>query len=74
VLADVAKTHGLSLHQTALAFLTRRASIFAIPKAARMAHVEENAKASEAKLSAADIARLEEAFPLGVKPRGLPMI
>jgi diketogulonate reductase-like aldo/keto reductase len=74
VLADVAKTNGLSLHQTALAFLTRRPSVFAIPKAARLAHVEENAKASEAKLSDADIARLEEAFPLGVKPRGLPMI
>jgi diketogulonate reductase-like aldo/keto reductase len=74
VLADVAKANGLSLHQTALAFLTRRPSVFAIPKAARLAHVEENAKASDVKLSEADITRLEEAFPLGVKPRGLPMI
>lgn len=74
VLADVAKAKGLSLHQAALAFLTRKASVFAIPKAARMAHVEENAKAADIELSAADIARLEEAFPLGVKPRGLPMI
>lgn len=74
VLADVAKANGLSLFQTALAFLTRRTSVFAIPKAARLAHVEENAKASEAKLSDADVARLAEAFPLGVKPRGLPMI
>ena len=74
VLADVAKANGLSLFQTALAFLTRRASVFAIPKAARLAHVEENAKASGKKLSDADVARLAEAFPLGVKPRGLPMI
>jgi diketogulonate reductase-like aldo/keto reductase len=74
VLADVAKANGLSLFQTALAFLTRRSSVFAIPKAARLAHVEENAKASEAILSDADVARLMEAFPLGVKPRGLPMI
>lgn len=74
VLADVAKARGSSLHQAALAFLTRKASVFAIPKAARMAHVEENAKAADIELSAADIARLEEAFPLGVKPRGLPMI
>ena len=74
VLADMAKAKGLSLHQVALAFLTRRTSVFAIPKAARLAHVEENAKASEVTLSDADIARLEEAFPLGVKPRGLPMI
>lgn len=74
VLADMAKAKGLSLHQVALAFLTRRTSVFAIPKAARLAHVEENAKASDVTLSDADIARLEEAFPLGVKPRGLPMI
>jgi len=74
VLADVAKANGFSLHQVALAYLTRRPSVFAIPKAARLAHVEENAKASDITLSDADIARLEEAFPLGVKPRGLPMI
>jgi diketogulonate reductase-like aldo/keto reductase len=74
VLADLAKDNGLSLHQLALAFLTRKPSVFAIPKAARLAHVEENAKAGEIKLGDADIARLDEAFPLGVKPRGLPMI
>jgi diketogulonate reductase-like aldo/keto reductase len=74
VLADVAKDNGLSLHQLALAFLTRKSTVFAIPKAARLAHVEENAKAGEIKLGDADIARLDEAFPLGVKPRGLPMI
>jgi diketogulonate reductase-like aldo/keto reductase len=74
VLADVAKDNGLSLHQLALAFLTRKPSVFAIPKAARLAHVEENAKAGGIKLGDADIARLDEAFPLGVKPRGLPMI
>jgi diketogulonate reductase-like aldo/keto reductase len=74
VLADVAAAHGASLHQMALAFLTRKPSLFAIPKAARLLHVEENAKSADIKLSDADIARLEEAFPLGVKPRGLPMI
>jgi diketogulonate reductase-like aldo/keto reductase len=74
VLADIAKARGASLHQVALAFLTRTANVFAIPKAARIAHVEENAKASDVKLSDGEVARLEEAFPLGVKPRGLPMI
>jgi diketogulonate reductase-like aldo/keto reductase len=74
VLADMAKANGLSLHQVALAFLTRKPAVFAVPKAARLAHVEENAKVVDIKLSDADIARLEEAFPLGVKPRGLPMI
>jgi len=74
VLADVAAAHGANLHQVALAFLTRKPSLFAIPKAARLLHVEENAKSADIKLSEADVARLEEAFPLGVKPRGLPMI
>ena len=41
VLADIAKARGASLHQVALAFLTRTANVFAIPKAARLAHVEE---------------------------------
>jgi diketogulonate reductase-like aldo/keto reductase len=74
VLADIATVHGASLHQVALAFLTRHPSVFAIPKAARLMHVQENAKASDIELSADDIARLDEAFPLGVRPRSLPMI
>jgi diketogulonate reductase-like aldo/keto reductase len=74
VLADIAKAHGASLHQLALTFLTRHPSVFAIPKAARLMHVEENAKAVKIKLSQDDIARLDEAFPLGVRPRSLPMI
>jgi diketogulonate reductase-like aldo/keto reductase len=74
VLADIAKAKGVSLHQVTLAFLTRRSAVFAIPKAARVAHVEENAKAIDVKLDDAEIARLEEAFPLGVRPRSLPMI
>jgi diketogulonate reductase-like aldo/keto reductase len=74
VLADIAKAHDASLHQLALAFLTRHPSVFAIPKAARLMHVEENAKAADIKLSQDDIVRLEEAFPLGVRPRSLPMI
>lgn len=74
VLADIAKAHGASLHQVALAFLIRHPSVFAIPKAARLMHVEENAKATDVELSKDDIARLEEAFPLGVRPRSLPML
>jgi diketogulonate reductase-like aldo/keto reductase len=74
VLADIATAHGASLHQVALAFLIRHPSVFAIPKAARLMHVQENAKATGIELSADDIARLEEAFPLGVRPRSLPML
>ncbi len=74
VLAEIAKTQGASPRQVALAFLTRRPSLFAIPKAAKLTHVEDNAKAGDLVLSAADIKRLDDVFPLGGKPRGLPMI
>jgi diketogulonate reductase-like aldo/keto reductase len=52
----------------------RRPSVFAIPKSASSAHVEENAGAADLALSADDTARLEAAFPLGRPQRSLPML
>jgi diketogulonate reductase-like aldo/keto reductase len=74
VLADIARAHGGTPRQVALAFLTRRASVFAIPKASRPAHTEENAGAGALHLSAADIARIDAAFPRGPRPLTLPML
>lgn len=74
VLAEVAAGHGATARQVALAFLTRRPSVFAIPKAARAAHVEDNAGALGLDLSEAEIARIDASFPRGPKPRGLPML
>ena len=73
VLKTIADVHGATPRQVALAFLTRRPSVFAIPKASSAAHAEDNAGAGDLKLAAAEIARIDEAFPLG-RPRGLPMI
>jgi diketogulonate reductase-like aldo/keto reductase len=73
-LAAVAAAHGATPRQVALAFLTRHASVFTIPKAASAAHVAENAAAGDLTLSTDEIARLEAAFPLGPKPRTLPML
>jgi diketogulonate reductase-like aldo/keto reductase len=64
VLNEVAAAHGASARQVALAFLVRRPSLFAIPKAADARHVEENAGAGTIGLSAAETARIDEAFPL----------
>jgi diketogulonate reductase-like aldo/keto reductase len=47
--------------------------VLAIPKASKVAHAEENAGAGDLKLSAAEIAEIDKAFPLG-RPRGLPML
>jgi diketogulonate reductase-like aldo/keto reductase len=74
VLAEIAAAHGASPRQVALAFLTRGPSVFAIPKAAKAGHVEDNAGARSLRLTEADIAGLDLAFPRGPKPRGLPML
>jgi diketogulonate reductase-like aldo/keto reductase len=68
VLAEVAARLGATPRQVALAFLVGRSDVlFTIPKAARAAHVEENAAAGALVLGAADVARLDAAFP--VRPR-----
>jgi diketogulonate reductase-like aldo/keto reductase len=73
VLAKVAEAAGMSARQVALAFLTRRPSLFAIPKASREAHVAENAGAGDLVLSAEHVRDLEAAFPLGPR-RSLPSL
>jgi diketogulonate reductase-like aldo/keto reductase len=74
VLADIARAHQASLRQVALAFLTRAAFVFTIPKASSPAHAQENAGAGDLHLSNTDIARLDAAFPRGRGPRALPML
>jgi diketogulonate reductase-like aldo/keto reductase len=72
VLEEVAQARGATSRQVALAFLTRRPSLFAIPKAASAAHVAENAGAASLVLNDADIRRIDAAFPRGTRPRSLP--
>jgi diketogulonate reductase-like aldo/keto reductase len=74
VLQAIAEAHRATPRQVALSFLTRKASIFAIPKAATPDHVAENAAAGDLTLSDREIAALDQAFPRGPKPRGLPML
>lgn len=73
VLAEVAARHGATPHAVALAFLLRRPSVFAIPKAGDVRHVEDNARAGDLTLTDDDLRRIDEAFPVGT-PRPLPMI
>jgi diketogulonate reductase-like aldo/keto reductase len=74
VLQTIAKSHGASPRQIALSFLTRDASVFAIPKASSEDHAAENAAAGDLVLSSDEIAVLDAAFPRGAQPRGLPML
>jgi diketogulonate reductase-like aldo/keto reductase len=73
-LEKIAKAHGASARQVALAFLTRSASVLAIPKASTAEHAADNAAAGDITLSDSDISALDKAFPRGPKPRGLPML
>ncbi len=63
---------GATPRQLALAYLTRRPSVLAIPKASRTAHVEEIAR-DVGELDAAALAELDTHFPLAPW-RGLPML
>jgi diketogulonate reductase-like aldo/keto reductase len=65
VLEAVARKHAATPRQVAVAFLIRDANVFAIPKAAQVAHVEENAAAGALALDAGDIAAIDAAFPRG---------
>jgi diketogulonate reductase-like aldo/keto reductase len=66
---DVLETIARRLHatprQVILAFLTRHPNAFTIPKAASVAHVEENAAAGDLHLSQADVEAIDAAFPIG---------
>ncbi len=62
-LAQVAARHGVGAATLALAWTLRRPGLVAIPKAASVAHVRENGRALELKLSDDDLAALDAAFP-----------
>src|SRR6185503_18933405 len=59
----VAERHGATPAQIALAWTIRQPGVFAIPKAAREAHVRDNHRALNVRLSPHDLAELDRAFP-----------
>jgi diketogulonate reductase-like aldo/keto reductase len=74
VLNEICAARRATPRQVALAFLTRRPSLFAIPKASSVVHAEENAKAGNLELSDAEVASIDAAFSRGRPPTSLPMI
>jgi diketogulonate reductase-like aldo/keto reductase len=74
VLAQIAAAHNATPRQVALRFLVRRPSLFTIPRATRPEHAAENAGAGEIELSAAELARIDAAFPRGPRPYALPVL
>jgi diketogulonate reductase-like aldo/keto reductase len=74
VLEEIAAAHGATPRQAALSFLLRWSSMFAIPKASKPKHVEDNAKAANLRLSEEALSLIDKAFPRGPKPKELPTI
>jgi diketogulonate reductase-like aldo/keto reductase len=72
-LTTVAERHQKTPRQVALNFLTRRASLFTIPKASTLDHVRENAGGSGWELTAEDLKLIDEAFPVPSKNEPLDM-
>jgi diketogulonate reductase-like aldo/keto reductase len=74
ILAGIAAQRRATPRQVALAFLTRGRSVFAIPKASNPEHARENAGAGDLRLGDAEVALIDQAFPLGAPPRVLPTL
>lgn len=64
-LADVARRHGASPAQIAIAWTLRFPGMVSIPKAVTEKHVRDNAGAIHVRLTDEDVADLDRAFPAG---------
>ena len=73
-LEKLAKARGVTSAQIALAFSLVRDDVISIPKATNPAHVRDNRAALELRLSAADLAELDRAFPAPRQPTPLEML
>jgi diketogulonate reductase-like aldo/keto reductase len=62
-LVTIAKARGLMPATVALAWVLRQPGVIAIPKAARIEHVEANAAAQDLVLEPGELAALDKAFP-----------
>ena len=74
LLQQIAAAHNATPRQVALRFLVRRPSLFTIPKASSPEHAAENAGAGELRLTEAELALIDAAFPLGPRRRELPIL
>jgi diketogulonate reductase-like aldo/keto reductase len=73
-LKRIAKRHGTTTSQIALAWVLRQSEMIAIPKASNEAHVRDNARSIEIKLTKEDLAELDREFPPPKSKKSLPML
>jgi len=73
-LVAVAARHGATPAQVAIAWTLHAPGVISIPKAADEAHLRENARAGEIRLTAADLSELDAGFPPPRRKRPLQML
>ncbi|HZT87659.1 MAG TPA: aldo/keto reductase [Stellaceae bacterium] len=74
VLGEVARAHGATPAQVALAWLLRQDGMIVIPKASRQEHVRDNRGALDVALTSDDLAALDRAFPPPTRKTPLGMV
>ena len=74
LLQRIAAAHDATPRQVALSFLTRRPTVFAIPKASMATHAADNAAAGSLALTMDECAQIDATFPRGPEPSSLPML
>jgi diketogulonate reductase-like aldo/keto reductase len=73
-LKKIAKRHGATTSQIALAWVLRQLRMIAIPKASNEKHVRDNARSIQVKLTREDFAELDREFPPPKSKKSLPML
>ena len=61
-LTEIGRRHGITAAQVSLAWSLRNGGVIAIPKAASVAHVRQNAAAAQVRLTAEDFAAIDMEF------------
>jgi diketogulonate reductase-like aldo/keto reductase len=74
VLAALARKHGASPAQVALAWLLGRPGVIAIPKAGSRSHQQENNAAPALKLDAGDLAQIDRHWPPPARKQPLAIV
>ncbi len=74
LLNELAQSQGISVAQLLLAWVIRRPGVIAIPKAASVEHVQQNATALGIMLSDETLAQLDTAFPAPGRPTPLDVV
>ncbi len=74
VVNEIAHAHNISAAQVLLAWVISHQGVMAIPKAATIAHVQQNAAVLEVELSSAELIMLDKAYPAPKGKTALDMV